>query len=155
VADLLAGWTVEQRLPARLDRVVVRARRGPGGPVVVKATAPGATWRERAALRHEGRVLDRLRHPGVVELLDLVDTRGRTALVLAFVPLPFRPGTDVEPLRAAVDRLAEAGLAHGAIRPEHVLVTADGAPVLCGFGSAHAAPGPTGDHQDLARLARA
>ena len=130
------GWEVDRRLPGRHDRVVVRARRGSDPPVVVKATVPGATWRERAALRHEGRLLDTARGPGVVELLDVTDTRGRTALVLRHVPLTAPAGTDLEPLRATVDRLLTEGIVYGPIRPEHVLRTADGELVLCGFGSA-------------------
>ena len=128
----LFGWTVESRLPGRPDRVVVRARRDAGPPVVLKATVPGASWAARSRLRAEGRLLDLVRGPGVVDLLDLVDRGRRTALVLAFVPLHHpAPATD-----SIVERLARLGVAHRALRPEHVLMTAEGEPVLCGFGSA-------------------
>ena len=153
MAEALVGWTVEQRFAGRSDHVVVRARRGAGPPVVIKATTPGASWAERARLRHEGRLLEVARGPGVVDLLDVVDSRGRTALVLGFVPIPSgrRPDADLRQLREAVERLHRCGIAHGAIRREHVLLTADGEPVLCGFGRARrsAATGP-----DLAELAR-
>lgn len=101
----MRGWTVEARYPSRPEHLVVRARRGLGPPVVMKS---GAGWRTRAALREEARLLDRLRGPHVVELLDVLEAERRTALVLRFVPL-----------------VAE---------PEHVLLTADGVPVVCGLG---------------------
>ena len=39
-------------------------------------------------------------------------------------------------LEATVDRLHRAGVVHGALRPEHVALDADGRPVLVGFGAA-------------------
>jgi serine/threonine protein kinase len=121
--------------------VVARARRGPGPPVVLKATAPGASWSRRAELRREGRRLDRLRGPGVVELLDVVDVRRRTVLVLAHLPTDLRahPEVDLEPLQATLARLHRAGVVHDAVTPDHILLTADGDPALCGFGHVHRA----------------
>lgn len=136
MGELLPGWEVDRRLTGRPDRIVVRARRGTDPPVVVKATVPGATWRARAALRHESRLLDEGRGPGVVELLDVADTRGRTALVLRHVPLAPPPHTDLEALRSTVERLLAMGIDYGPVRAEHVLRTADGELVLCGFGRA-------------------
>jgi hypothetical protein len=152
--DVLTGWTVEQRLVGRRDHVVVRARRGDGAPVVVKATLPGASWADRARLRHEGRLLDLARGPGVVDLLDVVDSRGRTALVLGFVPVSSarRPDLDLHPLAATVERLHRLGIVHGAIRREHVLLTAEAQPALCGFGQARRSTATGLDLADLARL---
>ena len=129
----ILGWTVEARLSPR----VVRARRGTDAPVVLKATGPGASWSERAALRHEGRLLDRGRGPGVVELLDIVEARRRTALVLAFVPTDRRrhPEVDVEEVQPIVEQLHRVGIVHRAVQ-DHLLLTADGDVVLCGFGAA-------------------
>lgn len=130
----LFGWAVEAHLSDR----VVRGRRDDGPPVVLKATAPGASWSERARLRHEARLLERARGPGVVELLDIVESRRRTALVLAFVPTDARhhPDVDLAPLQAIVGRLHHVGIVHQALVPEHLLLTADGDLVLCGFGAA-------------------
>jgi hypothetical protein len=127
VSDLL-GWTVEARLSAR----VLRARCGNGPPVALKVSPPGASWSDRARLRREGRLLDRARGPGVVELLHIAESRRRTALVLAFVPLR-HPDPDTA---AIVERLAGLGIVPPTLTPDHVLMTADGEPVLCGFGSA-------------------
>jgi hypothetical protein len=127
----VTGWTVERRYRGRADRVVVRARKGLGSPVVLKSTRPGATWRERATLRREGRLLERVAGFGVVDLLDVADTRGRTTLVLGFVPLSSPPEVDLRPV---VERLARLDVCHGQLTPDHVLLTADGEPVLCGFG---------------------
>jgi hypothetical protein len=90
----------------------------------------------------------------VVDLLDVVDTRGRTALVLGFVPSTSlrRPDLDLQPLAEAVERLHRRGIVHGAIRREHVLLTADAEPVLCGFGRARRTAATGLDLADLARL---
>jgi hypothetical protein len=82
--------------------------------VVLKS---GAGWRTRAGLREEARLLDRRRGPHVVELLDVLEVERRTTLVLRFVPL-----------------VAPPEFAHLDPEPEHILLTADGVPVLCGFG---------------------
>lgn len=161
MTDLPGGWEGEAVLAGRPDRVVVRARRPDGGPVVVKATTPGAGWVARAALRREARLLEGVRGPGVVSLHDVIDRRGRTALVLGFVPagsLADRTAPDadgfVAHLTATVDRLHRLGVAHGALCPEHVLLDADAHPVLCGWGSAHRTTRPDPDATALAHLVR-
>ena len=70
------GWAVEARLPGPPGRIVVRARKGLGPPVLVEATVPGAGWRARAELRREARAAD--------DLVEVLDRRGRTALVRRF-----------------------------------------------------------------------
>jgi hypothetical protein len=134
MAEVLPGWQVDVRLPGRRDRIVVRARRDGEAPVVVKATVPGASWRDRAVLRREGRLLDQARGPGLVELLDVVDTRRRTALVLRHLPLPSAPEVDLATLDAVRERLRRVGFVLGEPAPEHVRRTADGEPVLCSLG---------------------
>jgi len=157
--DPLADWTVEATLAAGPGRVLVRARRGAEAPVVLKATPPGAPWSARAALRREARLLDICRGEGVVDLLAVVDRRGRTALVLAFVPgrtLADRTAPDADAvarrLEATVDRLHRAGIAHGALRPEHVVLDADGLPALVGFGTARRSAVTSADEVALADL---
>jgi eukaryotic-like serine/threonine-protein kinase len=162
MTDLPGGWRAEAVMAGRPDRVVMRARRPGGSPVVVKATPPGAGWITRAALRREARVLESVRSDGVIALHGAIDRRGRTALVLDFVPAgsladrPAVPDPDglVTELTATVERLHRLGVAHGALRPEHVLVDADGHPVLCGFGSAHRTPDPDVDAHALTQLIR-
>jgi hypothetical protein len=149
------GWSIEAPCPSRPDRVVGRARGENGPPVVLKATLPAASWRDRATLRREGRLLARVAGDGVVELLDVLEARGRTALVLAFVAtdLGRHPDVDLGPLAGTVDRLHRLGVTHGALCPDHVLLTADGRPVLCGFGAAGRAGGPGDQQRDEQALA--
>jgi len=161
MTDLPGRWVAEAALGGRPDRVVVRARRPGEAPVVVKATAPDAGWAARAALRREARLLAGVQGDGVVRLLEVVDRRGRTALVLDVVPagsLADHSAPDPEPVvaqvTATVDRLHRLGLAHGALRLEHVLLDADGRPVLCGFGTAHRSTNPEPDATALADLVR-
>jgi len=152
--DPLSDWAVDATLATRPGRVVVRARRGDEAPVVLKATPAGAPWSARAELRREARLLEAGQGDGVADLLAVVDRRGRTALVLAFVPagtLALRsapdPGAVSRRLETTVDRLHRLGIVHGALRPEHVTLDADGLPVLVGFGSARRSTdtGPDGD----------
>lgn len=161
MVDPLADRTVEATMAARPGRVVLRARRGDEAPVVLKATRPGEGWAARADLRREARLLEAGRGDGVVDLLDVVDRRGRTALVLAFVPartLAERTAADPEAvahrLEAAVHRLHRAGVVHGALLPEHVALDADGLPVLVGFGAARRSTATAVDDAALAPLLR-
>ena len=164
MSELPGGWTPEAVLGGQADRVVMRARRPGEAPVVVKATPPGAGWRSRAALRREARLLEAAQGDGVVHLLDVLDRQGRTVLVLAFVAagaLADRTAPDPDPdlvvahLTTAVERLHRLGLGHGALRPEHILLGADGRPVLCGFGAAHRSRDRDPDATALAALIRA
>lgn len=161
MADLPGGWTPEAVLGGQPDRIVVRARRPGEAPVLIKATTPGAGWSSRAALRREARLLESAQGDGVVRLEGILDRRGRTALVLGFVPagsLADRAAPDpdlvVAHLTATVDRFGRLGLAHAALRPDHVLIDADGHPVLCGFGAAHRTSNPEPDATALATLVR-
>lgn len=107
---------------------------------VKEATDDGGT---RSLLR-EAELLELARHPGVVELVGVEDHDGRPALVTRRVlgtGLASRPALSVEEacgllagVASTVADLHEVGVVHGAIAPEHVLVTAEGRPVLCGFG---------------------
>ena len=74
------GWTVEAHLPGPPDRILVRARKGLGPPVLIEATVPGAGWRARAALRREARTSD---------VVDVIDRRGQTAVVRPFEPFGY------------------------------------------------------------------
>lgn len=80
------------------------------------------------------------RHPGVVELVDVVGGALRTRLVegrpLGELAPP--PADEVAGLAAAVAAtladLHDLGVVHGGIDASHVLVTDDGRPVLCSLG---------------------
>lgn len=100
------------------------------------------TTDERDRLRHEARVLEVARHPGVVELLAVEGDALRLRLVDG------RPFTDlVDPSDDELTRIALAaattladlhdlGVAHRGLSAEHLLIDRGGQPVLCSFGRA-------------------
>jgi len=106
-------------------------------------------------LSHEAELLGRARHPGVVELVEL---RGPPdpALVTRLVDGPSlaeSPALSVDAvaglvaaLAATVADLHRLGVAHRSILPEHVLMSRDGRPILCGLADG----GPGADPLDCA-----
>ncbi|MDE0665921.1 MAG: hypothetical protein OXH67_10030 [Acidimicrobiaceae bacterium] len=95
-------------------------------------------------IEQEAEILQRLAHPGVVRLVDLVETHdGGRAMHTEFVSSDTwatRPITDPAGRAAGVAALAEVvadlhdmGFAHGLINPSHVLHGDGDRPVLCGF----------------------
>jgi len=122
----------------------------------------------RARLAHTAAVLERARHPGVSELRSFSDDGERAELVVAWAasgtladlgPLSVRELAGlVAALADTVADLHGIGVVHGAISADHVLVAADGRPVLCGFGDARLAgagadpPRPSVDVADLGAL---
>lgn len=135
-AEVWLAWHPDRPGPAAIKRAGER-HRGPG-------SAPD--------LRHEAEVLARVRHHGVVALIDVVDDPPGVALVLDHLAggtlrdlLAERgtlaPGELVavlEPVAAACAALARAGMVHGDLKPDHVGFTDAGAPVLVDLGSASA-----------------
>jgi len=123
------------------------------------------------AIRRQAELLGAARHPGVVELIGLEGSSERPVLVTALVDGPTLAGPMVftveevaglaRELATTLADLHELGIVHGAVAPEHVLVDADGRPVLCGFASAGRAgeAGPADDQElhpanDVAALGR-
>ncbi len=90
----------------------------------------------------EADLLARLDHPGLVQLID-VDPGPPGRLVTAFVGPdswdrfpPTEPRdmvTGLARVAAIVADLHDAGVTHGGLALDHVLVGADGAPILCGL----------------------
>jgi tRNA A-37 threonylcarbamoyl transferase component Bud32 len=116
------------------------------GVVRKSATSPA----EAARLANEAAVLGVARHPGVVRLLDfdgrVLTTRwvdGEGALTIEGM------GT----LATTMADLHAIGVAHRALEPSHVLVAADGRPVLCGFSRAAAGANRAALTADVAALA--
>ncbi|MCQ3812889.1 MAG: hypothetical protein KTU85_00505 [Acidimicrobiia bacterium] len=99
-------------------------------------------------LRHEAQLLQRLEHPGIVQFVELVEGEN-VELYLAFVSPdswsttpPTNSAEIIESLASLTSTVADLhnlGTAHGALRPEHVLVAPDKRPILCGLGDATAA----------------
>ena len=131
------------------------ARREPatGGPPRIDSVGLGPEtfakrgWADEGRrVRHEAAVLSDARHPGVVEIMHVVDDDESCELHLAIVEGETLAETD--PLRLddliriviSVGRtlcdLHHRGVRHGNIRSDHVLVDRRGRTVLCGFGDA-------------------
>lgn len=137
------------------DQVVIKelampqlmARSHDGSSMVALPGRDGdlAGWLERA--QREARLLNRVRHPGVVSVRATW-----TELGTAFVALDFIDGTELkaEPVSVppeqlfpfanqlldAVEAVHAAGLIHGDIKPSNIIVRPSGAPVLVDFGTA-------------------
>jgi hypothetical protein len=114
-----------------------------GRSVLVKHASPGESA-ERLA--HEAAVLRAAAHPGVVELVAERELAGGAREVMLAMA-GSRTAADVQigivgaaglvtSLAATVADLHDLGIAHGRIRPEHVVVDGTGRPLLCGFGDA-------------------
>ncbi len=116
----------------------------------------------RRRLAHEAERLRTLRHPGVVELVgyetgadaDVLVTAIAGSLTLAdFAPADLGTLAGVLAATAAVlGDLHQAGVSHGALGPDHIIVGRARHPVLCSFGRAGDAS-PTAVAADLAALA--
>ncbi|MBV9951967.1 MAG: hypothetical protein JO291_08450 [Acidimicrobiia bacterium] len=99
-----------------------------------------------ARLAHEAEVLDAVRGPGVVTLVSFdADDDGaelRTAwaghhTMATIGTLPVAPAARLmTALAETVSRMHELEIAHTRLTPDHVVLTADGQPMLCGFGRA-------------------
>lgn len=147
---IISGYRPDQLLHRNAEHDVWLARAPDGGaPVVVKRCArAGDPQRSRSLLR-EGDVLARLSHSNVIELIGMVDDPPGHMLVMAPIAggslrdLLDEQGTltagavvaVLDGVADAVGYLAGLGLIHGALRPDHVLLAADGHPVLIGFGA--------------------
>lgn len=125
-----------------------------------------ATGREEAGrLRHEADLLRRAAHPGVVRLAGL-EVDGDGSVTLRTVDAGCRDLATVGSLdlgaivavgavvATTLADLHDLGLAHGAVRREHVILADDGQPVLCslGRGGEVTALDPAQDVADLRRL---
>lgn len=112
-------------------------------PTVVKR-AEGT--RQRSRLAHEAAMLAHARHPGVVRVVEYRTGEDVDELITEFAGAAtladHAPAevTAVAGLGAAiadiVADLHQAGLAHGALHADHVVLGARRRPVLCGFSSA-------------------
>jgi hypothetical protein len=104
---------------------------------------------DRRRLGHEAAILQAVAHPGVVRLVGPSAASTVSGGELAELTLELAAGGDLRrvgvlPLAGAtglgaalatvVADLHHLGVAHGCIEESHVLLDADGGPILCGFG---------------------
>ncbi|MEM9655147.1 MAG: serine/threonine-protein kinase [Actinomycetota bacterium] len=144
--------------PGQIDayRLETRVARGRSGEVFRATTAGGSAVaikvHERAADgRLEAERLSAVAHPGVAPLLDRgVTENGRVWLALPWIegatlghhlsvgqPLTLdRTRLLVNDLAAAIDALHAAGLVHGDLSPDNVLIDGNGRPVLIDLAAA-------------------
>jgi tetratricopeptide (TPR) repeat protein len=134
-----AGVVYRARDPRTGERVAIKVLLGQGG---------GASETARRRFSREVDALRRLDHPGVVRVRDAGQERGRPYLVLDFVEgrslqerldregsLPPREAASVAlALAEAVQHAHEQGVVHRDLKPDNVLLEADGTPRLTDFG---------------------
>lgn len=124
-----------------------------GREVAVKLFRAGASAAQKRRQEQELRILDRLRHPGLIPLYDSGVRDGRAYLVMRLVPGPSladRIADGPLPVDETLElgsRLADAlahvhraGITHRDVKPANVLLAPDG-PVLGDFGVAQGLDG--------------
>ncbi len=115
-------------------------------PQGLRLVVKTATGNDADRLRHEAEILSAVDHPGVVELMDLVDDVDRVRLTTGWIDGanlaedPPESLGEVARTMAAVARiladLHESGIVHGDVSADHVLVDPVGRVTLCGFSRA-------------------
>lgn len=139
------------------QHIDVQVHPGADRPVVIKvATEPAGA----ATLAREATRLTRARHPGVVEVLRSGDGRlelawvGSHTLETTALSVPAAAGV-LAAVAVTVADLHGLGVVHGRLDPSHVILAADGRPVLCGLrgpGPGEPEPGPAEDVAAVGRL---
>ncbi|MBL8796848.1 MAG: serine/threonine protein kinase [Planctomycetia bacterium] len=123
-------------------------------------------WEQRLAdMRQEGGVLALLRHPSVPRLVELGEWAGHHFLASDFVegsPLhraraerfipPREAAGLVRTLAAALEEAHGLGIAHGDLRPDVILLDADGKAWLTNFGVVRRDQNDSNTSQTVARL---
>ncbi|MEW5957442.1 MAG: serine/threonine-protein kinase [Chloroflexota bacterium] len=156
----LGPYRLESILGSGGMAVVYRAGRSDGEAVALKVLfpPPGAGDEVRARFEREARTAARLRHPGIVRVLDAGQAEGYAYLAMTLVDgqsLARRlSGPNARPLdeNTAADiawQLADAlyyahsqGVVHRDVKPSNILLTPDGRALLTDFGVAQALDDP-------------
>ena len=130
------------------------ALRQPDG--AIRARQPGdaiAMSVGREAFVADANTLERVRHPGLVRVLGSLQAHRTVYRAMPFIdagtlqaqiaaqgaaPSALAVVRLLDQLLDALDALHQAGVVHGCVRPDQVLVTTGGATVLLGMGSAGA-----------------
>ncbi len=147
----LGAYMVESTIGRGGVGVVYKARRVSDEQVlalkVLSDLNPSET--RRARFQREAEALGRVRHPGVVRILDAGEAESRSFIAMEFVDGPaldqMTAGRPIDPMRAAaiIERIAQAceaahgsGIVHRDIKPSNILIGKDGAARITDFGFA-------------------
>lgn len=160
LASVLGSLFGVAREPVRIGRYVLRDRNGSGGGGTVWSAHDALLDRIVAikqvharqghvtALRREAQALARLAHPNVVTPFELLAAHGGLFLVMAYIDgVPLRQWWQRRPpfaaVRGVLHQLAlalqaahDAGVVHGDVKPDNVMVRADDHVYLVDFGLA-------------------
>jgi serine/threonine-protein kinase len=162
VGRQLGRWKLLRHLGSGgMGAVYLAAPEDGGPPVALKVLTRIASTRPRALamFRREAAAVARLQHPGIVPLLDFGSTDGHWYYAMEFVagrslgavlrdaregrlspPFDPRDAAACARLAAAVlDALQHAherGIVHRDVKPDNILIDADGSPRLVDFGIA-------------------
>ena len=157
-APRLVGYRVQGVVSSGAQGVVYRAvQESTSRPVAIKTLVSGTTAsvRQRVRAEREAEIAARLRHPNIVTVFESRSlSDGRIAVVMEFidgVPLDaWKPegNSDAERQRAllrvcvsvcsAIHHAHLNGVIHRDLKPDNILVTGDGRPVVLDFGIAKA-----------------
>jgi hypothetical protein len=153
MSEGLPGYVLREPVGEGATAIVWRAEPTgtPGRLVAVKRLAGAADPAAVADLRREAEALDRLSHPSILRLLEVVQDGDGVALVLPYATggsladrIAARPD-GLEPasvadlgarLGGALAAAHNLGLVHRDIKPTNVLFDAEGQPLLADFGTA-------------------
>lgn len=154
IAEKVGHFVLEEPLGRGGMGLVFRARHDETQQLVAIKVARSKTTGAAAALRREVQVLQHLRHPGVVRLIEHGTTDGlpwyamelvtgvtldrHVALLAGDRRTATHPSlmTIMRRLASTLSYLHGAGVAHRDLTPRNVVIREDGSPVLVDFGLA-------------------
>jgi serine/threonine protein kinase len=152
VGKTIGTYTIESEIARGGMGVVYRARQaGLDRPVALKLISSGvlASREERRRFRIEAEAAARLHHPGIVTIYETGSWQGYPFFSMAFVEGPTlqrliddaaldfdRVASLMVSIARAVGYAHDAGILHRDLKPDNVLMSDDGRPMLTDFGLA-------------------